>query len=50
MKLEVRQGAESETTVTMSQEDREEFKAHFLQMASKIHTPQLRSNVMIAEK
>jgi hypothetical protein len=50
MKVEMREGADAQSTIAMTDEDRQEFKAHFLSMAAKIHTPQLRSNVMIAEK
>jgi hypothetical protein len=38
------------TTVKMSVEERVQFKADFVKLASQIRTPNLRSNVMIAER
>jgi len=48
--LETKAGTEAEATVQMTAEDKEQFRAHFLNMASQIHTPELRSQVMISER
>ena len=48
--VQEKSGTEAEATTEMTAQDKEEFRAHFLNMAAQIHTPELRSQVMISER